>query len=275
MQKYLKYLRIIVSVALLIISSAFAAGIGAVFSIELGWIERIQFIPAILFISVTTVLLWIVVTFVFGRVYCSSVCPLGTLQDIFLRIPRLTRKMRYRNVFRYTPGVSTLRMSMLIVVFGTLVVGVTIAVRVLDPYTIFTRIFSPLVAASAVSFTIAISILVLIAWLSARRGRLWCNTICPVGAVLGVVSGRSLYHFDINTDTCTNCRKCEYVCKAQCINLNDHVVDGSRCVNCFNCVNVCPDNSISYTTRKHRLSIPMMQSIEPVEKTETALDIEK
>ncbi|MDE7092867.1 MAG: 4Fe-4S binding protein, partial [Muribaculaceae bacterium] len=266
MQKYLKYLRIIVSVALLIISSAFAAGIGAVFSIELGWIERIQFIPAILFISVTTVLLWIVVTFVFGRVYCSSVCPLGTLQDIFLRIPRLTRKMRYRNVFRYTPGVSTLRMSMLIVVFGTLVVGVTIAVRVLDPYTIFTRIFSPLVAASAVSFTIAISILVLIAWLSARRGRLWCNTICPVGAVLGVVSGRSLYHFDINTDTCTNCRKCEYVCKAQCINLNDHVVDGSRCVNCFNCVNVCPDNSISYTTRKHRLSIPMMQSIEPVEK---------
>ena len=275
MQKYLKYLRIIVSVALLTISSAYAAGMGAVLSIGLGWIDRIQFIPALLMISVTTVLLWIVVTFVFGRVYCSSVCPLGTLQDIFLRVPRLTRKMRERRVFRYTSGLSSLRMSMLIVVFGTLIAGVTIPMKVLDPFSIFCKILSPLISASVLSFVVAILIVVLIAWLSVRRGRLWCNTICPVGAVLGVASGRSIYHFDINIDTCTNCRKCEYVCKAQCINLSDHVVDGSRCINCFDCVNVCPDNSISYTTRKHRLSIPMMQSIDAVKKTETALDIEK
>lgn len=274
MQKKFKYLRIIVSVALLTIASAYAAGVGAVISIGLGWIESIQFIPTILILSVTTILFWIVVTFIFGRIYCSSVCPLGTLQDIFLRVPRMTAKMSNRRPFRYSPGLTTLRLSMLIIVFGALIAGITIPALILDPFAIFCKIINPLAAASASAFAVTLITVLLIAWLAARKGRLWCNTMCPVGAILGVVSRHSVFHFDINTDTCTNCRKCEYVCKAQCINLDDHVVDGSRCINCFNCVAVCDDNSISYTTRNHRLALPMMQSLED-KKAKTALDIEK
>lgn len=275
MQKKIKYLRIIVSVALLTIASAYAAGVGAVFSIGLGWIESIQFIPTILILSVTTILFWIVVTFIFGRIYCSSVCPLGTLQDIFLRLPRMTSKMKARRPFRYSPGLTTLRLSMLIIVFGAIIAGITIPALILDPYAIFRKIINPLAAASASAFAVTLSTVLLIAWLAARKGRLWCNTMCPVGAILGVASRHAVFHFDINTDTCTNCRKCEYACKAQCINLDDHVVDGSRCINCFNCVSVCDDNSISYTTRNHRLALPMMQSLADGKKAKTALDIEK
>jgi ferredoxin len=55
--------------------------------------------------------------------------------------------------------------------------------------------------------------------------------------------------------------------------MNDHVVDGSRCVNCFNCINVCPDDAIRYTSRRKQLSIPMMQSLKDLKRVpETTLD---
>ena len=92
-------------------------------------------------------------------------------------------------------------------------------------------------------------------------GRTFCNTLCPVGTMLGYASRYALCRIDIDTDRCTNCRRCEDVCKASCINLNDHVVDGSRCVNCFNCLSVCKDDAIFYRTSRKRLSWPLMQRL--------------
>ena len=85
----------------------------------------------------------------------------------------------------------------------------------------------------------------------------------------------SILQMDIDTDLCINCRKCEDVCKGQCIDLTDHVVDGSRCVNCFDCVDICPNRAIRYTTRRHRLSTPLMQRVSGLAKRpDPALDNE-
>lgn len=265
MKHLLKYSRIAVSVFCLSVITALASGWGAAFLISLHVIEKVQFIPLILSVSVTTVVLWIVITFLFGRIYCSSVCPLGTFQDIFIRLPRITKKMREKRRFSYTIPLSTLRYSALVIVFASLLAGITAFAMILDPYAIYTRLVKlmafKLAGASAIAFAITMSTVILIAVVAARKGRLWCNTLCPVGTTLGMVSRYSVFHFDINTDICTNCRRCVDHCKAQCIDLNDHVVDGSRCINCFNCVDVCPDDAITYTTRRHRLSIPMLQRL--------------
>ena len=47
-----------------------------------GWLAKIQFLPAVLALNVGVILLWVVLTLVFGRVYCSVICPLGVFQDI-------------------------------------------------------------------------------------------------------------------------------------------------------------------------------------------------
>ena len=265
MNRLLRYIRIAVSLFCMAVITASAAGWTSGLMLRLEWVSEIQFVPLVLSVSVVTMLMWLLVSYLFGRVYCSSVCPLGTLQDIFIRLPRLTANGRRRRVFRYAEPFSTLRYSTLAVVTAALLAGVTSLMCMLAPDMVYTKMIrlmaSDLTGAALIAFGFSMALVAAIAVMSARKGRLWCNTLCPVGSLLGIASRRAVLHFDINTDLCTDCRRCEYVCKAQCINLADHVVDGSRCVNCFDCVNVCPDDAITYTTRRHRLSDPMMQKV--------------
>ena len=94
-----------------------------------------------------------------------------------------------------------------------------------------------------------------------RNGRTFCNTVCPVGTTLSFISRYSIFRIDINTDKCVQCRRCEHVCKASCIDMTSHVVDTSRCVVCFDCLSDCPNDAIHYTYNRHQLSIPLMQRV--------------
>lgn len=236
-------------------------------------LTRLQWLPAAMSFSVVICIGWLIVTLVFGRIYCSSVCPLGTMMDIVYRLRRRRRPVGDpRASFRYHPPKSTLRNLMVIATFLSLVFGIVILAMFLDPYSTYARfctyLFRPSLGwhgqapfwwmwgLSAATFA-AVSI---VAW---RRGRLWCNTICPVGTTLGYVSRHSLIRIDIDTDLCTHCRRCEWVCKAECIDMTSHTVDGSRCVNCFDCIDVCNDDAIRYTFTRKQLSIPMMQRTTP------------
>lgn len=264
----LRALRIVVSVAVLgIMTVALTVGETALLR-NFGWLEAVQIVPLTLSVAISALILWIAVTLVFGRIYCSSVCPLGTVQDI-------AGRMRTRRApFHYAAPMNKLRFGILIAVLVCVLVGLMAIPMLLDPYVAYDRfcrqILHPVVSiigGRAVAVTswyafVVSGCTIAAVWITAAlHGRLACNTVCPVGALLGLLSRNSIVHFDIDTDLCTNCRKCEYVCKCQCINLDDHVVDGSRCVVCFNCTSVCPDNAIRYTTRSKKLSIPMMQRV--------------
>jgi polyferredoxin len=256
----------------------------------LGWVEHTQIITAGLALSGVTVLFWLVVTSLFGRIYCSLFCPLGVVQDVAARIGRMTRR-GYAREYHYTAPNFRLRYCALAVVVVCFFTGLLMIPALLDPYTMYStfvlNVLKPIwgwtcngVASlgattgwwsldsvsviTASLFGVVMSVVSLLgvsvaAWV---LGRPFCNTLCPVGTVLGIVSARSLWHIDIDTDLCTNCRKCEHACKAQCINILDHVVDGSRCVNCFDCLTVCDDDAIFYRPDRKQLSIPMMQRLD-------------
>lgn len=218
-------------------------------------LARLQIVAAIAASAVGWLLFWAALTLIFGRVYCSTVCPTGVLLDIFGRM----RGGRRYSWSRPRPAV---RMAVLVFVAACFVAGVTAVVALLDPYGAFTRIVGACVcplAIGACGLLVAVLTLAVIAVSGLRRGRLICNTICPVGSLLGIISRRSLYHADINTDLCVNCGRCADVCKAECIDLTDHVVDASRCVTCFDCMDVCPNEAMTYRRGRHRLSMPMMQ----------------
>lgn len=246
------------------------------------WLAKIQFLPATMAFSLATFIIWLIITLIFGRVYCSSVCPMGTLQDIFARIPRLKRIFRphFRKDYHYSQPLTALRNIALFVVVLSIILGISLITSYLDPYSLYGRLClnvlqpifevgkslfsSPgftIVTASITGVCTTLLIIGVIGWLAAKNGRTFCNTVCPVGTTLGYISRYSIFRIDINTDKCIQCRHCEHVCKASCINLEDHVVDTSRCVNCFDCLPVCPNDAIHYTYDRHQLSIPMMQRL--------------
>lgn len=282
----LRYSRMIISLTLFVIATL-SLTCGALVAPGLGnWLRSLQIGTAIAALSLAAIVIWLIITLIFGRIYCSTVCPMGTLQDIASRGMRLTRRRRYRLRYRYARPRNGLRRTMLVVLAAAIVCGSAAALSVLDPYMAFTRVCrdflqpagAPLgallqsmgvpgdTASTAATATVSAAILatfifVAAVMVAARNGRLLCNTVCPVGAMLGLVSRFSIFQIDIDTDKCTRCRRCENVCKAQCIDLTDHVVDGSRCVDCFDCITVCPNDAIRYTARRKQLSDPMMQRI--------------
>jgi len=216
-----------------------------------------------------------ILTLIFGRVYCSAICPLGILQDVITRISNRFKKKK-RRYFKYAEAWTKVRYGLLILSAAGLILGTILFIDLLDPYSNFGRIvtffFKPIVIGvnnlisggfqelklygvlptvgykpPALSVVlIQFSILVIIVWFSVRWGRLYCNTICPVGTLLGWISKFSLFRIRIDKQTCTLCGLCGMVCKAQCLDLDEQKVDVTRCVSCFNCLTVCKSNSVLY-----------------------------
>ena len=246
------------------------------------WIAHVQFLPAAMAFSLSTLVFWLIATLVFGRIYCSVACPLGVFQDICARMMRLTRKARRKRQYHYSPPLTKCRNIALFLVVVAILLGVSAVTVLTDPWSIYSRacvymvkpawgwivnlVSQPpvkIAAASVLGIIVAAVSILIVGLLAARNGRTYCNSICPVGTTLGSVSRYSIFHIDINTDKCVQCRKCEHVCKASCIDLTAHVVDSSRCVDCFDCLPECPNDAIHYTWARHQLSIPMMQKVRP------------
>jgi len=242
-------------------------------------IAFLQFVPSILKFFTTFGLvsagfiIVLVLTAFFGRIYCSVICPLGIFQDIVSWIRKKTKKKyRYRfghpqNRWRY----GFLVLPLLILLIGKSLIGINL----LDPYSIFGRIASDLFQpvymwinnraagvlesmnvfflypedlspAKGLTYVVPGFMLVLVTVFSLSRGRLYCNTICPVGTLLGLLSRVSVFRIGMIRDHCTKCGKCAIACKASCIRIKTLDVDFSRCVGCFNCISVCPEDAIKY-----------------------------
>jgi ferredoxin-type protein NapF len=222
-------------------------------------------------------LLLLLASFLFGRFYCSFLCPLGILQDIFVRVFR-THQKKY--TFQRPYRLVTYGFLALTVV--TAVLGSFAMVNLLDPYSLFGRIaahpfkslvlwINNMIVGAFEQFdiyalmvrkqhhipfsmlTVSIGSFGIVMAFSIISGRAYCNTICPVGALLGIVSRFSLFRFVIDKKKCRSCRSCEGVCKAGCIDVNKLEIDSSRCVACFNCIDTCQKMALAYQAQ---LSIP-------------------
>ena len=243
----------------------------------LGWMAKVQFLPAVLALNFGVVTVLLLLTLLFGRVYCSVICPLGVMQDIISWIHGKTKKKnRFR--FSYSPAKNWLRFGVLVLFSVALVLGAHSIVALVAPYSAYGRIASNLLAPiyqlgnnffawiaeragsyafysveiwikSTATFAVAVVTLIVIGFLAWKHGRTWCNTICPVGTILGFFSRFSLFAPVINTDKCRNCGLCTKQCKASCIDMKEHKIDYSRCVACMDCIDTCKDGAIHYALR--------------------------
>ncbi len=240
-----------------------------------GWMAHVQLLPALLAVNVGVVAALVVLTLIFGRLYCSVICPLGVFQDGVAHVAGHWRKNRYA----WTPAKRWLRYGVLAVFTALLLAGLTSLTSLIAPYSAYGRMVSALVQPlwmwgnnalawvaervdsyafysvdvwmkSAVTLAVAAVTAVVISVLAWRGGRTWCNTICPVGTVLGFVSKYSWLRPVIDTSKCNGCGLCARNCKASCIDSATHTIDYSRCVACMDCLSKCSRGAISYVHPK-------------------------
>ena len=107
-----------------------------------GWLAKIQFLPAVLALNAGVVVFLALLTLLFGRVYCSVLCPLGVFQDVVAWFGKRRKKLPYS----YSPALSWLRYGMLGVFIIALVAGIGSVVALLAPYSSYGRIAANLFA---------------------------------------------------------------------------------------------------------------------------------
>ena len=239
--------------------------------VYLGWMAKIQFVPALLALNVGALLFVVTLTLLMGRIYCSVICPLGVMQDAIAWL------RPGKNKYSFSPAKTTLRYTLLVVACAALVLNVAWLGGLIFPYSTYGRIVSTCVAPlyklannglaaiaehygsyafyevdvwlkSITALVVALLTWAVIAVLAWKTGRTWCNTICPVGTLLGLISRHSYLRMTIDADKCKNCRKCERNCKAACIDLKTHTVDLSRCVVCGDCEGQCKFDALHFTS---------------------------
>lgn len=248
----------------------------------LGWMAKVQFLPAVLALNVGVIVFLVLLTLIFGRVYCSVICPLGVFQDL---VSWLAGK-RKKNRFRHSKAINWLRYGMLALFVVAIVAGINSFVVLFAPYSAYGRMVSALLQPIYIGINnllaqlaermdsyafytfdvwmkslpvliVAIATFIVVAVLAWRGGRTWCNTICPVGTILGFLSRFSWLKPVIDTDKCNGCGLCERNCKASCINSREHAIDYSRCVACMDCIDKCKRGAIKYARRTESPSKPM------------------
>ena len=244
------------------------------------WMPKLQFLEAVLALNVVVIVALVVLTFVFGRIYCSVICPLGIMQDIFGWLGKKQKKNRYT----YSKEMKWLRYPVLVLFIIALVAGIGTLFQLLAPYSAYGRIVTYLlqpvwVAGNNVLASIAehydsyafyhvskdvpnyyvITIIAVWTWailaaLAWNYGRTYCNTICPVGTFLSIFSRFSWLKIHFDESKCKNCSMCSKNCKAACIDFKNHNVDYSRCVVCGNCIDSCKFGALKYSSPASRSS---------------------
>lgn len=279
--RILKKIRVVIS--LIFILSVSILFLDLSFSIQDSFSQYpiyLQFIPSLLkFFSIGSLtavgfIAVIVLTILFGRVYCSTICPLGILQDI---VTYISNKFKTVN-FLYNRPFTKTRYFFLGLAFIPFLLGSVVGLNLLDPYSNYGRILTNIIRPFAMGINnlavyvlesvniysvtpleykgltlfavlFSFSIFALIIFLSKNYGRLYCNTVCPVGTLLGLLSKISIFKIGIIESNCIKCGECEVSCKSSCIDSEHEIVDFTRCVGCFNCLDVCPSIGISYLPR--------------------------
>ena len=268
--KGLRWLRVILAVLTFACANLFFFGMAEWAAI----LFKVQLLPALLAFNVAAVVVVLLVTFLLGRVYCSVVCPMGVFQDIVIWLSWRVRRNVSPKKSTLPPPPKFLRYVSLGLCAALVALGFVSLGAILDGYSLYGRIaaqiFRPIYSAlhnlvaaflagrghpvlfrevvfvrGACALAVAMTGLVGVAMMAWWRGRLFCNSLCPVGAVLSLAAHRPLVRIRIDSAKCVKCGLCAASCKCGAIDVSRKRVVDSACVRCFDCAEACRKGAIS------------------------------
>ena len=247
----LKKIRVIIAALFLIGITLLFIGIGHNW---LGWMAKLQFLPSLLALNFAVIIGVVLITLLFGRIYCSVICPMGIFQDLVIWIRRKGEKLfkkKKTHKFKFVSEHKWVRYGVFVLSVVSLFTSGQMLIALIAPYSAYGRMVQSIVAACSGSVTAALLItglltLIIICVCAWMWGREYCNTICPVGTLLSLGSRFSMFRVQIDESKCINCGKCGRGCKASCIDTKNHKIDYSRCVDCFDCIDTCQEGAIQF-----------------------------
>lgn len=164
-----------------------------------------------------------IITLIFGRIWCSLACPIGTFQEIVWLISRRENESRPSYFYKY------------------ILLALTLGVL----YFFYNQILSYIMGHLTLVLWISGISLLLIAVLTIFKGRFFCTDICPFGALYGLIAKFSIFRIHQGED-CMYCSMCEGVCPSGCIDTGEEHVNNVTCVKCLRCFNACDNNGMNY-----------------------------
>lgn len=218
---------------------------------------------------------------VFGRAFCGWACPLGFVQDILARMPRVFGKQQKELPKRLHYMLVGLKYAILYVFLVFIAsVGVTFALNkflgekvrytlgmcgrtpfcVLCPVPILFGVVPSAVIGGrlpSLSYTQCIQfasfIFLLVSALAVKRT--WCRYICPMGAILSLFNKIGLLHITKSQNECTAfCRGHQRDCNKNCpmgieVSRNQEPSSNPECILCYNCAEDCPNKAVKCLKR--------------------------
>jgi polyferredoxin len=198
-------------------------------------------------ISVLPMLLLLIVllvsTVIFGRIYCSYACPLGAMQELASKLFfKSDVKSQNKASFLLKPSKQTITpirwIYLLLFVLVAFIWGLTVS-EVMNLFVVF-QLFQGKIE-SLLLFTVIFFIVVLISSFFIYRP--WCQFFCPFGTLASATNKFYQYKL-VRTDNCTDCGLCEKICPTQ----EAYTISTkAECYLCNRCIEVCPSDAIIYT----------------------------
>jgi polyferredoxin len=181
-----------------------------------------------------------------GRVFCGWACPMGTLQDLLARVPKLRalRLPRFGKVDRYLKGLKYLVLAVTIGGFYLLNERFAVPVRGHSNWSL------DAVRVSWLTYETAsrVRVVMLVAGVVLALGliRVWCRYLCPLGALLTIGNRISLLRLGRSMGVCSRCGKYPRECRT-------YTTPGTAdCVLCGDCIEGCPRGAVGFAVRYGR-----------------------
>lgn len=193
------------------------------------WLRRVASSSFVLFIAV------IIATFLTGRVFCGWICPLGAVNEF---VSLVSKKLGIKEV-RLSPSVDRylrgLKYAVLLLIIYTTWKFGTLTFREYDPWAAWMHLSA---GWSEFGYGTAVLFATLFAGLFIER--FWCRYLCPLGAVLAIVSRLSLVKVYRDMGACIKCGKCSAACPVGLTPDKDIVQSDGECIACGRCYSACP-----------------------------------
>ncbi|HEX3031075.1 MAG TPA: 4Fe-4S binding protein [Bacillota bacterium] len=180
---------------------------------------------------------------IMGRVFCSWICPVNTINQL----NRYFLNQRFNFKAKGLPVLTYPNLRYILLGFGLLVslAGMTVFPYIL-PYALLGRFLYYLTTGSIFWIGILIMGAAFVTDATLQKG-VWCNYLCPTGALLSLISRFRLLRVFYRPDKCRkNCRLCTTLCEWKA---DPKVVPNKNCTNCGLCVEKCPGKALSFIPR--------------------------
>ncbi len=168
------------------------------------------------------------VAIIFGRIFCSYICPLNFLLEL---LPVKRKKiLQTRTLPLVALGIVLVLSAILSVpIFNTA-----------SPIFAFMRMMI---------FGVGVEIILLAAVICAAfiwGQKIWCRTLCPLGAIYGLLGLKRLLKVSVDQKKCVQCGRCEKICSMGTSPLKNSFADKFLCTNCGDCIGSCPKKALSF-----------------------------